>query len=167
MPELKAGDAFPQGVTFQYIPYTPENSEFTSCGIPINFDASKEFASKKVVIVAVPGAFTPTCSAAHLPSYINNKEKLQAAGVDQVVFIAYNDAFVMSAWGKANNIKDDFIIFAADNGAEFSKSIGWTAGERTARYAIVVDHGKVTYAGLETEKGSLEVSGAEAVLSKL
>lgn len=73
----------------------------------------------------------------------------------------------MSAWGKANNIKDDFIIFAADNGAEFSKSIGWTAGERTARYAIVVDHGKVTYAGLETEKGSLEVSGAEAVLSKL
>jgi alkyl hydroperoxide reductase 1 len=115
----------------------------------------------------VPGAFTPTCSAAHLPSYINNADKLKAAGVDKVVFIAYNDAFVMSAWGKANNIKDDFIVFASDPSAAFSQSIGWTIGERTGRYAIVVDHGKVTYAALETGKGSLDNTGAEAVLAKL
>lgn len=58
----------------------------------------------------MPGAFTPTCSAAHIPSYINNADKLKAQGVDQVVVIAYNDAFVMSAWGKANGIKDEFIV---------------------------------------------------------
>ena len=73
----------------------------------------------------------------------------------------------MSAWGKANNVKDDFIIFASDAGAAFSESIGWTQGERTARYAVVVDHGKVTYAGLETAKGSIDVAGADAVLAKL
>jgi alkyl hydroperoxide reductase 1 len=78
--------------------------------------------------------------------------------------IAYNDAFVMSAWGKANNIKDDFFIFASDD--SFSKSIGWTLGERTARYAIAVDHGKVIYADKEDARG-IEKSGAEAVLPKL
>lgn len=69
-----------------------------------------EFKNKKVVLVSVPGAFTPTCQVSHIPSYINNKEKLKAQGIDQVVVIAYNDAWVMSAWGKANNIKDDFIV---------------------------------------------------------
>jgi alkyl hydroperoxide reductase 1 len=72
--------------------------------------AATEFKNKKVVIVAVPGAFTPTCQASHLPSYINNKEKLKAQGVDQVVVIAFNDAWVMSAWGKANGISDDFFV---------------------------------------------------------
>lgn len=69
-----------------------------------------ELANKKAVIVAIPGAFTPTCSAAHLPSYIENKDKLKAKGVDQVIFLAHNDAFVMSGWGKANNVKDDYIV---------------------------------------------------------
>ncbi|KAH6697075.1 peroxiredoxin type-2 [Plectosphaerella plurivora] len=167
MPELKAGDSFPEGVTFQHIPYTPEIAGFESCGVPGPYHASKEFANKKVVVVSVPGAFTPTCSAAHLPGYIANADKLKAAGVDQVVFIAFNDPFVMSAWGKANNIKDDFFVFATDPAAAFSKSIGWTAGERTGRYAIVVDHGKVTYAGVETVSGSLDNSGAEVVIAKL
>lgn len=69
-----------------------------------------EFKNKKVVLVAVPGAFTPTCQVAHIPSYTSNIDKLKAKGVDQIVVIASNDAFVMSAWGKANNVKDDFIV---------------------------------------------------------
>ncbi|KAG6004641.1 hypothetical protein E4U21_000865 [Claviceps maximensis] len=162
MSGLKVGDSFPQDVKFSHI--VPSNDDILTCGVPGPLDASAEFKNKKVIIVAVPGAFTPTCQASHLPSYINNREALKAKGVDQVVVIAYNDAFVMSAWGKANGIKDDFIIFADDNG--FSKSIGWTLGERTARYAIVVDHGKVIYADKEDGQG-IEKSGAEAVLSKL
>merc|ERR1712000_305880 len=166
MSELKVGDTFPEGVSFSYAPLTPENSEITACGIPQKFDASKEFKNKKVVLVSVPGAFTPTCQVSHVPSYIKNADALKAKGIDQVVFIAFNDAWVMSAWGKANNIKDDFIIFASDTGAAFSKSIGWTAGERTARYALVIDHGKVVYAAKEAG-GGVEVSGSEGVLAKL
>lgn len=69
-----------------------------------------EFKNKKVALVAVPGAFTPTCSEKHVPTFIEEKEALKAKGIDQVVVIAYNDAFVMSAWGKANGVKDDFIV---------------------------------------------------------
>ncbi|GAB0132037.1 hypothetical protein EsDP_00000487 [Epichloe bromicola] len=162
MSGLKVGDSFPEGVKFSYV--APSGDDILSCGVPGPYDASAEFRNKKVVLVAVPGAFTPTCQASHLPSYINNREALRAKGVDQVVVVAYNDAFVMSAWGKANNVRDDFIIFADDNG--FSKSIGWTLGERTARYAIAVDHGKVVYAEKEDGKG-IDKSGAEAVLAKL
>lgn len=110
MAELKVGDTFPEGVSFSYAPLTPENSEITSCGIPQKYDASAEFKKKKVVLVSVPGAFTPTCSVAHIPSFIENEKKLKAQGVDQVVVIAFNDAWVMSAWGKANGVKDDFIV---------------------------------------------------------
>ncbi|KAI9904065.1 hypothetical protein N3K66_000594 [Trichothecium roseum] len=166
MSALKAGDSFPEGVAFSYAPLTPESSEITSCGVPQKFDASADFKNKKVVLVSVPGAFTPTCSADHIPSFIKNKDALKAKGVDQVVVIAYNDAWVMSAWGKANKIADDFILFACDTETKFSQSIGWVKGERTARYAIVVDHGKVTYAAIEDGPG-IEKSGAEAVLPKL
>ncbi|KAH6661959.1 peroxisomal matrix protein [Halenospora varia] len=163
---LKVGDSFPAGVTFSYVPYTPENSDITSCGIPTNYDASKEFAGKRVVLFSVPGAFTPGCSARHLPGYIQNLPALKSKGVDIVAVIAFNDAWVMSAWGKANGIKGDDILFLSDPEAKFSKSIGWTNGERTARYAVVIDNGKVIYA--EKEPGrEVTVSSAEAVLSKL
>lgn len=76
----------------------------------IDIGPTLEFKNKKVVLVAVPGAFTPTCQVAHIPSYTSNIDKLKSKGVDQVVVIASNDAFVMSAWGKANNVKDDFIV---------------------------------------------------------
>lgn len=69
-----------------------------------------EFKNKKIVLVSVPGAFTPTCSVSHLPSYLSNKEKLKAQGVDQVIVIAFNDAWVQSAWGKANGVKDDYFV---------------------------------------------------------
>ncbi|KAK3990303.1 Redoxin [Cladorrhinum sp. PSN332] len=166
MSELKAGDAFPSDVSFTYVAPTGE-LDLTACGLGIKYDASKEFQNKKVVLVAVPGAFTPTCSAAHLPSYVENLDKLRAKGVDQVIFLASNDHWVMSAWGKANGIKDDSILFVSDAGLEFSKKIGWVQGDRTLRYAIVVDHGKVVYADVDDVRGSIEKTGAEGVLAKL
>ncbi|KAF0316810.1 Peroxiredoxin Asp f3 [Colletotrichum sp. SAR11_59] len=167
MAPIKAGEQFPEGVNFQYIPYQAETSDFKVCGIPIKYDTAKEFKDKKVIIVALPGAFTPTCSAAHLPGYIAKKDELKAKGVDQVIFLAYNDPYVMSGWGKANNVADDFIIFCTDNNAEFSTSIGWNHGERTARYAIVVDHGKIIYAEKEPDLQGQEVSAVEPVLKAI
>lgn len=167
MPELKAGDSFPEGVSFTYVPPSPEKADIIACGVGVKYDASKEAKDKKIVIVAVPGAFTPTCQEQHVVSYIANKEKLKAKGVDRVVFIASNDHWVMSAWGKANGVKDDYIIFASDDGLAFSKSIGWIQGDRTQRYAIVVDHGKVVYAERDTVRGTIANSGAEGVLAHL
>ncbi|KAH6607385.1 peroxiredoxin type-2 [Trichoderma cornu-damae] len=166
MSVLEVGDSFPGNVAFSYVPLTAESKDITSCGIPTKFDASTEFKNKKVVLVAVPGAFTPTCQASHLPGFVHNIDALKAKGVERVVVIASNDPFVMSAWGKANYTKDDFIIFASDSELAFSKAIGWTQGDRTARYAIAIDHGKVIYAAKETERG-VDVSGADAVLAKL
>jgi len=166
MSGLKEGDNFPADVVFSYVPYTPENSDITACGIPQNYAASKEWADKKVVLFAVPGAFTPGCSLRHLPGYIEKLEEIKGKKVDIVAVLAYNDAFVMSAWSKANGIKNDDILFLSDPEAKFSKSIGWNLGERTARYAIVIDHGKVVYA--EKEPGrDITVSAAEAVIAKL
>ncbi|KOS18205.1 putative peroxiredoxin [Escovopsis weberi] len=166
MSALKVNDSFPEDVSFSYIPVTPETIEVTSCGIPQTFEASKEFKNKKVVLVSVPGAFTPTCQANHIPSFTKNIAALKEKGVDQVVVIGYNDCFVMSAWAKVNYTTDDFIVFASDDGAKFSKSLGWTLGERCGRYAIVIDNGKVVYAENEPA-GGVTVSGAEAVLAKL
>ncbi|KAL8700024.1 MAG: hypothetical protein Q9201_005670 [Fulgogasparrea decipioides] len=147
---IKVGDSFPSDVKFTTVPYTPEKEAITSCGMPQEYDASKEFAGKKVVLFAVPGAFTPGCSVQHLPGYINHLEEIKSKGVDLVAVIAFNDAWVMSAWAKANKIKDE-ILFLSDGDAKFSKSIGWVKGERTGRYAIIIDHGKITYA--ENEPG--------------
>ncbi|OAL20722.1 hypothetical protein AYO22_08731 [Fonsecaea multimorphosa] len=107
MAGLKEGDQFPPDVVFSYIPYTPESADITSCGIPQNYNASKEWADKKVVLFAVPGAFTPGCSVRHLPGYIDALQDIKGKKVDIVAVLAYNDAFVMSAWGKANGIKDE------------------------------------------------------------
>jgi len=163
----KAGDSFPEGVTFSYVPYTPEKDSITACGIPISYDASKEWANKKVVLFSVPGAFTPGCSVRHLPGFIDNLEKIKGKGVDIVAVIAFNDAFVMNAWSKANGVKNDDILFLSDVGTKFSQTIGWTMGERTARYALIIDHGKIIYAEKEASGGDVSVSGADAVLAKL
>ena len=87
--------------------------------------------------------------------------------MDLVAVIAYNDPFVMNAWSKANGIKNDDILFLTDDGTKFSKSIDWTLGERTGRYALVIDHGKITYAEKEKGPGDVTVSGAEAIIAKL
>ncbi|KAH8159403.1 hypothetical protein CIB48_g8846 [Xylaria polymorpha] len=166
MSALKAGDAFPADVGFLYVKPTPETSDVLACGIPTKFDASADFANKKAVLVSVPGAFTPTCQVTHVTGYISKLSELKAKGVDTVIVIAFNDPFVQAAWGKANGIKDESIIFATDNEAAFSKTLGWTLGPRTARYAIVVDHGKVVYAEKEPA-GDVGVSGVDAVLAVL
>ncbi|KAB8294942.1 hypothetical protein EYC80_006895 [Monilinia laxa] len=169
---------------FGWIPPTPENEDIKACGIPITYNASKEWANKKVVIFSLPGAFTPTCSASHLPGYIAKLPALREKGVDVVATIAYNDPFVMSAWGKANGIHNEDIVsslhpsisqkpanlptqlFLSDSDLSFSKLFGWTAGERTGRYALIIDNGKIVYAEIEPGR-EVTVSGADAVLSKL
>ena len=171
---LEAGDSFPSGVKFTYIPYKPETEGITACGIPIVYDTDKEFPNKKVVIVSVPGAFTPTCTANHIPPYIQKISELKSKGVDQVIVLSANDPFVQAAWGKAlGGYASHEIIFASDGNAAFSKAIGHSVdltskgfGVRTARYAIIVDHGKVSY--LEQEPSSdVTVSGVEAILAHL
>lgn len=117
----------------RYIPWSEESGEITSCGIPINYNASREWANKKVVLFSVPGesmltvgvmfsfwnlnadvetsgAFTPTCSVNHVPGYIKNLPNLREKGVDIVAVVAFNDPFVMSAWGKANRVQGNDIV---------------------------------------------------------
>ncbi|KAJ5092660.1 hypothetical protein NUU61_007530 [Penicillium alfredii] len=169
MTTLKPGDTFPSDVVFQYIPWSEDSGDITSCGIPINYKASEEWANKKVVLFSVPGAFTPTCSVNHVPGYIKNLPNLREKGVDIVAVLAFNDPFVMSAWGKANKVQGNDILFLSDPDAKFSKGIGWAdeASGRTGRYAVIIDHGKVSYAQIETEKGAVKKSSADAVLASL
>ncbi|KAI1323934.1 Redoxin [Xylariaceae sp. FL0255] len=166
MSALKAGDSFPEDVTFLYVKPTPESSDVLACGVPGPFNASTEFKDKKVVLISVPGAFTPTCQVQHITGFISKLSEIKNKGVDLVAVIAFNDPFVMSAWGKANGIKDDSILFLTDNEAKFSGSLGWTLGPRTGRYAMIIDHGKVVYAEKEPGK-EVTVSSVDAVLSKL
>ncbi|MCJ1237560.1 Peroxiredoxin Asp f3 [Varicellaria rhodocarpa] len=167
MSALKVGDSFPADVVFNYVPYQEGKEALTSCGVPGPYNASKEWADKKAVLVAVPGAFTPSCSEQHLPGYIEKLDKLKAKGVDVVAVVAYNDPFVMSAWGKANRVKSNDVLFMTDPERNFSNSIGWTFMERTGRYALIIDHGKVTYAEKEDNPKLVTVSGVDAVLAKL
>uniref|UniRef100_A0A060T3Q3 Thioredoxin peroxidase n=1 Tax=Blastobotrys adeninivorans TaxID=409370 RepID=A0A060T3Q3_BLAAD len=168
---FSAGQQFPSGVKFVHVPFQAGDDDPAACGIPQPYDCDKELPNKKVVIVAVPGAFTPTCTANHIPPYVSKFKDFKAKGVDDVIVLAANDPFVMAAWGKV--LKNQGLIFASDGNASFSKAGGFdldlTAkgmGERTARYALIVDHGKITYA--QKEPGSeVTVSGADAVLAAL
>lgn len=156
---IKVGDKLPE-VTF---------SQLTADGMQ-NPTTSDIFAGKKVVLFAVPGAFTPTCSAAHLPGYIALADQIKAKGVDTIVCTAVNDAFVMKAWADSQNAEE--ITFLADGGASFHKTIDLTmetgdfGGLRSQRYAMVVEDGIVTLLNVEAPK-SFEVSKAEVVLAAL
>jgi len=130
------------------------------------------FGGKKVVLFAVPGAFTPTCSAAHLPGFVANADKIKARGVDEIVCLSVNDAFVMDAWGKTQNAEE--IHMVADGSAVFTRAVGLDLdlterglGVRSKRYAMIVDDGTVTDLAIEEAPPKLEVSSAEAVLGKL
>lgn len=162
----RVGDALQADTTFKYIPYSPENADIKSCGIPISYNASKEWADKKVVLFAVPGAFTPTCSVRHLPDYFAKLPELRAKGVDIVAVLASNDPFVMSAWAKTSGIKDE-IVFLSDADLAFSNKFGWAEAGRTNRYAIVLDKGIIKYAARETSMGDVSVSGVDNVLEQL
>jgi len=165
MAPLKAGDAFPEGVKFTWVPITDDDP--TKCGIPQEYDANKEWEGKKVVIFSVPGAFTPTCSARHLPSYIEKRKELASKGIDIVAVTSSNDAWVLNAWGKVNEIQGDDILFLSDTNS-FSKNHAWSKGERNGRWAIVIDKdGKILYADVDEGPGQITASGAEAVLAIL
>jgi peroxiredoxin len=130
------------------------------------------FRGKKVVLFALPGAFTPTCSAKHLPGFVQNHDKLKAKGVDTIACLSVNDAFVMNAWGKDQKT-DGKVMMLADGNADFAKAVGLTMdgtgygmGLRSQRYAMVVDNGVIKALNVEAP-GAFEVSSAEAIMKAL
>ncbi len=158
---IKVGDKIPS-VTLKHM----EESG------PKEITTDELFKGKKVLLFAVPGAFTPACSAQHLPGYIQNAEQIKAKGIDTIACIAVNDVFVMDAWGKSQNA-DDKVLMLADGDGEFAKAIGLELdlngkglGMRSRRYAMVVEDGIVKILELE-EGGKLEISTAEKLLEKL
>ncbi|MGA8261413.1 MAG: peroxiredoxin [Arenicellales bacterium] len=138
---------------------------------PEKVSSGELFAGKKTVLFAVPGAFTPTCSQAHLPGYVVKADELLAKGVDQIVCLSVNDAFVMNAWGQQQNA--DRILMLADGSGDFTRAVGLELdlgarglGQRSQRYAMVVDDGVVTHLNVE-EPGKFEVSDADTMLAVL
>lgn len=130
------------------------------------------FKGRRVALFSVPGAFTPTCSAKHLPGFVDNAAAIKAKGVDEIATTAVNDVFVMGAWGKSANA-DDKVTMLADGNGDFAQSIGLTMdgskfglGQRGSRWSMVVNDGKVEQLNVE-EAGAFEVSSAEYMLGKL
>ena len=130
------------------------------------------FKGKKVVLFALPGAFTPTCSAKHLPGFVQNAETIKGKGVDTIACLSVNDAFVMNAWGKDQKVGDK-VLMLADGNADFSKAVGLASdfaahgmGTRSQRYAMVVQDGVVKALNVEAP-GAFEVSSAESILKAL
>lgn len=130
------------------------------------------FGGKKVVLFSVPGAFTPTCSMKHLPGFVQQAAAIRAKGVDAIVCLSVNDAFVMGAWGKDQNVGDK-IVMAADGNGEFARALGldfdgskFGMGQRSQRFALIVENGVVKHLAVEAP-GKFEVSSAEAVLKAL
>ncbi len=130
------------------------------------------FGGKKVVMFALPGAFTPTCSAKHLPGYIANAGAIKDKGVDSIACVSVNDAFVMGAWGQQQNV-GDAVLMLADGNAEFADALGLSfdgsgfgMGKRAQRFAMVVNDGVVEALHVE-QPGAFEVSSAEAILQGL
>ena len=129
------------------------------------------FAGKKVVVFAVPGAYTPTCSQAHLPGFVVNADAIKGKGVDSIVCLSVNDACVMDSWGKDKTAEE--LLMVGDGNGEFTAAIGlemdgsgFGLGTRSQRYAMIVDDGTVTKLAVEAP-GAFEVSSAEAVLGAL
>jgi peroxiredoxin len=141
-------------------------------GGPKDVTVGDVFKGKKVVLFAVPGAFTPTCSMKHLPGFVEKAPAIRQKGVDDVVCVSVNDAFVMGAWGEQQHAKGKVRMLADGNG-ELTKALGlgvdasgYGMGQRSQRYAMIVDDGKVTELLVEPGPG-LNVSSAESVLGKL
>ncbi len=153
---IKIGDTLPE-VTF---------ARLTDNG-PVNLSTAEVFKGEKVVLFAVPGAFTPTCSAAHLPGFIEHAQQFFDKGVDRIICTSVNDAYVMDAWSKAHNASD--IVFLADGAGKFAKAIGLDVetgdfgGVRSKRYAMVVENAVVTALNVDEPK-QFEVSKAEVML---
>lgn len=140
---------------------------------PDTVSTADVFGGKKVVLFAVPGAFTPTCHAKHMPTFIDNLDTLKGKGVDTVACVAVNDIFVLDAWAKSTGAKDK-ITLLADGSAEFTRAIGLVfdateigMGIRSLRYAMVVEDGVVKVLNVETQRGTLGQTDAESILAAL
>lgn len=158
---IKVGDTIP---SMKLMTATPEG--------PKEISTDEIFKGKKVVMFGVPGAFTPTCSMRHLPGFLEHADEFRAKGVDQVVCMAVNDAFVLGAWAKENGVNGR-VTMLADGSGTFTKALGLELdlvgrglGVRSQRFALVAQDGKVTNIAVE-QPGGFEVSKAEAVLASL
>jgi len=158
---IKAGDKVP----------AVKLKSMTKDGIK-DFTTDDIFKGKKVAIFGLPGAFTPTCSAKHLPGFVNHYEALKAKGVDTVACVSVNDAFVMDAWGKAQNVGDK-VLMLADGNADFAKAMGiemdgtgFGMGLRMKRFSMYVVDGEVKTFNLE-KPGAFEVSNVETMLTQV
>src|SRR5687768_7507292 len=158
---IKVGDKMPSGTL----------TVVTKDG-PQKVNADEYFKGKKVVLFSVPGAFTPTCDAKHLPGFVQRAADIKGKGVATIACMAVNDAFVMKAWGKAQNTEDKVDMLADGNG-EYTKALGleldasgFGMGTRGQRFALVIDDGVVKKVNVES-KGEFKVSSAEYVLEQL
>jgi peroxiredoxin len=158
---IKAGERMPEG-------------KFKTMGEKGTQDltTAQLFDGKRVVLFSVPGAFTPTCDAKHLPGYLELADKLRAKGIDTIACMAVNDVFVMNAWGKASNVAGKVLMLADGNG-DYARALGleldgkgFGMGMRGQRFAIVVDNGVAKQVDIEAP-GQFKVSAAEAVLAQL
>jgi peroxiredoxin len=165
---IKVGDRLPEGTLTEFI-----ETETAGCSLgPNSFKVSDLVKGKKIAIFGLPGAYTPTCSAKHVPSYLANYDKLKAKGVDEIWCISVNDAFVMGAWGRDQKATGK-IRMMADGSAEFTKKLGLeldlTArgmGVRMNRVSILADDGVVKQLNVEGP-GKFEVSDAETMLKQI
>lgn len=140
-------------------------------GGPVSETFDSLFKGQKVVIFGLPGAFTPTCSESHLPGFVVSADKLKAQGINRILCLSVNDAFVMSAWGKAHNA--EALDMMADGNADFVRALGLDLdlssrgmGVRSRRFALIANDGKVSWIQVEAP-GQFEVSSADAVLEAL
>ena len=162
---IKPGDKLPSGTLNEFIEVEGEG-----CSIgPNSFDVAASTAGKKIAIFALPGAYTPTCSAKHVPGYVANADALKAAGVDEVWCVSVNDAFVMGAWGRDQKTGGK-VRMMADGSADFAKATGLTLdlttrgmGLRSNRYSMLVVDGVVKTLNVEAP-GKFEVSDADTML---
>ena len=140
---------------------------------PADVDTASVFNGRKVVLFAVPGAFTPTCTLNHLPGYLDNRDEILAKGVDEIAVLAVNDPFVMQAWADQSGGPDKLRYLADWDGA-FTKAIGMDIdlgvaglGVRSKRYSMLVDNGTVTLVNVEDNPGEADISGAAKMLEQL
>ena len=138
---------------------------------PQDITAEQIFNGRKVLLFAVPGAFTPGCSMTHLPGYVVNADKIKAAGVDTIACVSVNDAFVMGAWGEAQNASE--LLLLADGNGEFTAALGleldasgFGLGTRSQRYAMIVEDGTISHLNVEPDPG-ISVSSAESMMELL
>ena len=175
-PTLKVGDKIGEGGiphgTFGTVLYSPELEDHSACGVPTKI-STEAWADKKVVIFAVPGAFTPTCHVNHLPPYLQKYNEIKAKGVDLIVCIAANDPFVLSGWGRIEGVKEQ-VCFASDPDGRWSEKLGLgldlsgkDLGKRTGRYVLILDKLEVKHLAVEPDPTQVQVSGAEHVLDAL